>query len=314
MHPYDYPGSETRFRLRLREATRRGSHYLVTFPTAHPTRYWENNTALGEYFVPSSGERFPLVILLHGLGDHSVLPCRILARHLARKGIACFVLYLVFHSRRTPEALKTQPLSLTAGNWLEVFQVSVTDVRQVVDWAKGREEIDDQQVAVFGISLGGFVSAIAMGIDKRIMAGVFMVTGGNLEEITWEGKSHAVRRAHSCTQEECHNVYGSYRQYLAEVNQKGFENVTPARECFLFDPTTFAPYLRGRPVLMLNARWDNIIPRQSTQSFWEACGRPRIIWLPANHITIYLWHPLIRREVTTFLRSTFRMEERPLHS
>ena len=314
MHPYDYPTSGARFRLRLREATRRWFHYLVTFPSAHPTRYWENNTVLGEYFVPSSGDRFPLVILLHGLGDQSMIPCKMLARHLARKGIASFVLYLVFHSRRTPEALKAQPLNLTASDWLEVFQVSVTDVRQVIDWAKARVEIDDQQVAVFGISLGGFASAIAMGIDKRIMAGVFLATGGNLEEITWGGKSHALRRGHSCTQEECHNIYGSYRQYLAEVNQKGFENDTPAKECFLFDPVTFAPYLRKRPVLMLNARWDGIIPRYSTQSFWEACGRPPIIWLPATHVTIYLWYPLIRRKVTAFLQSTFRMGKRPLHS
>ena len=307
MHPYEYLSSEARFQLCLKETTPRWLRYFVTFPTAHPTSYQENNTALGEYFVPSSGDSFPLVIILHGLGDRTLIPCRMLARHLARKGIASFVLYLVFHSRRTPQVMKEQSLTLTAGEWLEAFQISVIDVRQVIDWARGRAEIDDQLVAVVGISLGGFVSSIVMGIDKRIMAGVFLVTGGNLEEITWKGKNRAIRQGHSCTQEECHNVYGHYPQYLAEVTQKGFENVTPTKECFLFDPVTFAPYLCGRPVLMINALWDGIIPRRSTLDFWEACGRPRIMWLPATHVTIHLWYPLISRKIAAFLQSTFRM-------
>lgn len=305
MNPYSYLSREPRLSLCLNKKTSQWLHYAVSFPTAHPTSYQENNTAWGEYFVPANGGRFPFVILLHGMGDQTLLPCKMLARHLAKKGIASFVLYLPFHSRRTPEVMKRKFLPSSVDNWLEVFQVSVADVRQVIDWAGGRKELDDKQIALIGMSLGGFVSTIAMGIDKRIMAGVFLVTGGNLEEITWNGKSRATRQGHDCTRAECRNIYSRYPQYLAEVAQKGFEKATPAKECFLFDPMTFAGYLRGRPILMINALWDLAIPRRSTLDFWEACGRPLIIWFPSTHLTIYLWYPFISRKLTAFLQSTF---------
>lgn len=307
MNPYDYLATEPSFDLQLMHTTRRWSHYGVTFPTAHPTRYEENNTVYGEYFTPINQRRSPLVILLHGLGDMSLIPCRMLARHLAGKGIACFVLYLPYHSRRTPAVLKGRRLSLPAADWLELFQVSVIDTRHVVDWATQRDEIDDKHIAVVGISMGGLTSAIAMGVDYRITAGVFVVTGGNLEVLSWQGMSRATRGYHACRQDECHQIYSLYPQYLASVAQNGLDKVTPPRECFLFDPLTFSPWLRGRPILMVNALWDGIIPKRSTLELWEACGKPPILWLPATHLTIYIWYPLISRKVTTFLKSTFNL-------
>jgi hypothetical protein len=68
--------------LHLEEATSRWLRYTADFPTAHPTRYEENNTVRGEYFRPLGADNAPLAILVHGLGDHSVIPCRLLARAL----------------------------------------------------------------------------------------------------------------------------------------------------------------------------------------------------------------------------------------
>lgn len=311
MHPYTYLSKESHFNLRLEETTPNWIHYAVDFPTAHTTLYDESNTAHGEYFVPRHRDRCPLSILLHGMGDKSLIPCRMLAQYLVERGIASFVLYLVFHSSRMPEVKKRQFWPNTINEWLEAFQVSVIDVRQVIDWVKDKAEIDEKRIAVIGMSMGGLVSAIAMGVDKRIAAGVFIVTGGNLEEITWNGKSHAARRGHSCTQAQCHDIYSHYPRYLAELAERGFENVTAAKECFLFDPMTFACSLRGRPMLMINALQDRFIPRRSTLDFWEACGKPHIIWLPASHATIYLQYPVISREITDFLQSTFGMEDMP---
>ena len=309
MHPYAYPSKELHFNLCLKEATQNWFHYEVNFPTAHPTRYEETNTAHGEYFVPRNGDCFPLAIFLHGIGDRSLIPCRMLARRLAKRGVASFMLYLVFHSNRMPKVMKGQFLPQSVNEWLEAFQVSVIDVRQVIDWAEDKAEIDSERIAVIGMSMGGLASAIAMGVDKRITAGVFITTGGNLEEITWHGKSSAAQKGHSCTREECHNVYSQYSHYLVEVAERGFENVTPTKECFLFDPMTFACYLRGRPILMINALKDRYIPRRSTLDLWEACDKPRIIWLPATHVTIYLQYPIIAKKITDFLKPSFMMAD-----
>jgi pimeloyl-ACP methyl ester carboxylesterase len=310
MNPYSYPNGGADFGLHLKQRTSRFLRYAVDFPSAHPTPYEETNTVWGEYFQPQRSDPSPLAILVHGWGDRSVIPCRLLARDLVRRGIACFILYLVFHSSRMPKAMRNRLPALSSEEWFEGYRISVINVRQVVDWASGRAEIDREHIAVVGISLGGLISAIAMGIDKRVAAGVFVIAGGNSEEITWKSRSKAIRKQRTCTEAECHHVHTYYPQYLVDVAEKGYENVTPVRACFLTDALTFASYLRGRPVLMINALWDEVIPRQATLGFWEACSKPAIAWFPAGHAAIWLWYPFISRKIGGFLRSTFGMQGR----
>jgi len=307
MNPYSYTSGEPHFNLHLKETTKRWLRYAVDFPSAHPTRYEENNTVRGEYFQPRQSEHAPLAILIHGWGDYSVIPCKLLAKSLVKKGIACFILYLVFHSSRMPEVVKNRLPFLTAEEWFEGYQVSVVDVRQVVDWAGDRAEINQEQIVAVGISLGGFISAITMGVDNRIKAGVFLVTGGNSEKMMRLCRSRAFKKGYNRTESEYNDLQSDYMQYLSEVAEKGFENVNPVRKSFLTDPMTFASYLRKRPVLMVNALWDEAIPREAALDFWEACGKPDIAWFSATHASIWLLYPLISRKISRFLTSTFGM-------
>ena len=298
MHPYDYYKREPHFSLEPQKTSSEWLSYKVTFPSAHHNHYQENDTACGKYFTPCTSGRFPLVILLHGLGEKAkknIVPCRTLARWLARIGIASFMLEL------------SVPASLI-DNLLELFQVLVINTRQVIDWAESRDKLDTQRVAVVGISIGGMASSIAMAVDKRIMGGIFLVAGGNMKNIAWGSSDSGARMGHKCTESQCYEIYSQYPRYLADIADRGIENVVPAKECFLFDPISFERYLDGRPLLMINSEFDHSVPRDSTLDFWEACGRPRVVWLPANHYNIFLHHNSIRTEATAFLKSTFGME------
>ncbi len=51
------------------------------------------------------------------------------------------------------------------------------------------------------------------------------------------------------------------------------------------DPVTYANNVRGRRILMLNARQDEIIPPACTESLWRALGKPEIVWWDAGHIS-----------------------------
>jgi predicted alpha/beta-fold hydrolase len=302
MNPYNYPRNNFESNLQLKKTTRHWSHYLVDFPTAHPTQYEKNNTVLGEYFQPHL-DNAPLAILLHGIGDLSVTPCRMLAKTLAKKGIASFVLYSVMHSRRMPADVMKRFPHLTSEEWFESHRISVIDLFQVVDWAESRAEINSEQIAAVGISFGGFISAIAMGIDERIKAAGLIVTGGNSSKIGWETRTSDYNKRRMQTKAGYERILNSYLKYLAEVEEKGLEEVTPPEESFWIDPMTFAHRLRKRPVLMINAQWDGAIPKEATIDFWKAAGKPPISWLPATHPTIWLWYPLIRRKIIRFLKS-----------
>ncbi|TET46560.1 MAG: abhydrolase domain-containing 18 [Dehalococcoidia bacterium] len=305
MNPFHYSSDGLPARMKLGQTHREWSHYVVRYPTAHPTRYEKNNTVLAEYFRPLNTIGAPLVILFHGIGDQLLIPCKMLARSLVKKGMACFVLYSVFHSRRMPDEVKSRYPSLTPDEWFENYIISVTDVRQAIDWAKSRTEIDTEKVGVIGISFGGFISAITMGIDKRIKAGAFLIAGGNSQKIARFSRKRSMRKGYKVTEAEYNHDQKVYRQYLNEVAEKGYENVTPPSRSFLIDPMTFGPYLQERPVLMLNALWDEYVPKQATLDLWKASGKPALSWFPGTHTTFWFWYPLIRRKISRFLVSTF---------
>jgi dienelactone hydrolase len=307
MNPYDYTSGIYQFNLRLKKENTNWRHHTVDFPVAFLTRYEENHTARGEYFQPTGTDAAPLVIMLHGVGDQSVIPCRLLARNLAKQGIASFILYLVVHSSRKSERLRKGMGNLSDDEWFEIYRTSVIEVRQVADWASKRPEIDEGRLAVFGISFGGFISAIAMGVDDRIGAGIFFVSGGNSGKIAQKARSGIIRRGYRSSQADYIETQQNYARYLAEVNEKGFEDVVPLRNSFLMDTMTFAHLLQPRPVMMINAKWDVFIPREATEDFWRQCGQPEIVWLTAGHSSIWFWYPLIKRRMNTFLRSAFGM-------
>jgi hypothetical protein len=302
MHPYDYTVVAPGFETRLVAKTSHRTHYEVTVPAAHETNCEKTTTVFGDFFMPGNTERAPLTILVPGLGDESKIPCLMMARNLVKQGISAFILYPIFHSSRAPEMREGQSLPSTPGEWLEAFQVSVTDVRRVIDWSVSRDEVDEKRIGIVGASAGGIISAIAMSVDRRILAGVFITTGGNMEEMSWGRGKDTGRAMHSCSREECRDAYSKYPRYLDEVTQKGFQNAAPAKECFLFDPLTFAAYLRERPVLMINALQDEIVPKRSATDLWKACGRPPIVWLPGTHGSIFSPQHVISQEVTGFLQ------------
>lgn len=305
MIPYDYPQIVPHVNLRLQQTTRAWTRYSVDFPVAQPAPYKESNTAYGEYFRPNTDGNVPLVVLSHGWGDRSVFPCKLLARALVKRGIASFVLYLAFHSRRLPEVIRNRLPDLTDEEWFRGYQMSVIDIRQIIDWAIDIEGISTEHIAVTGLSLGGFISAIAMGIDKRIKAGVLLVTGGNSAKIAQMCRVNTFRKRYKRSEAEYNEIQSCYAQYLVEVAEKGLANVTPVRRSFLTDPMTFAHLLRQRPLLMINALWDECIPKEATIDFWEACGKPNISWYPGTHSSIWLWYPLILKQITNFIKSTF---------
>jgi dienelactone hydrolase len=303
LNPYTYTRQNDGFNINLKEEDPRWTHYRVDFPSAQSLKYLGNNHVIGEYYFPQKVKKAPLAVLIHGMGERSVTPCRLIAHTLAKKGIASFILYLVFHEYRVPDSIKGRYPNFTAEEWFESYQLSVTDVRQVVDWAAGREEILQDRISVVGISFGGFISAIAMALDPRIKSGVFIVTGGNSDKITRHSLllrlQYKIQRDEYLRNQEC------YRQYLEEVAEKGFENVSAGKSSYLTDPLTFCGYLKDRPIMMINALWDEMIPKVATVDLWKACGRPRIAWFPSTHASIWAWYPLMGPKIAGFLKSGF---------
>lgn len=302
-NPYSYTRQNNGFNIELKEETLLWSRYRISFPSLQSLKLLENGDVLGDYIVPKGTQPAPLVILIHGMAARSVTPGKLLANTLVKKGFACFILYLVFHSYRVSDSLKAKYPHLSLQEWFENYQISVTDIRQVIDWAEGRAEINSDKISIIGISYGGFVASIAMALDGRLKAGVLIVSGGNSGKITRH--SLLLRWQYKYNKSEYLQNQESYTKYLKEVKEKGFEDAFTDNTNYLTDPMTFSGYLRNKPLLMLNAYFDEIIPRKATLEFWKECGKPPISWYPATHATIWAWYPLMGRRISSFLEKLF---------
>jgi dienelactone hydrolase len=306
INPFAYQSDPSKFELNELEQNKHWKHYTVEFPIAFTGSFQESNTAYGEYFKKNTSEKLPLVILIHGWGDHSAIPMRLLARKLAKTGVHTFMLYLPFHSRRLPVEMKKRSPNLTQEEWYSGYRIAVTDVRQVIDWAEKQEEIDAKKIAVVGLSLGAFVSSIAMGIDNRIKGGVLIVCGGNSSKIQRYSRFAKFRKQYQFGQKDYEEYQESYSQYLKDVPANGWEKVDPARQNFLIDPLTYVHLFEDRPVLMLNARWDEFVPRETTMEFYQACRNCELSWFPTTHPTIWFFYPSIASRVQRFLCVNFK--------
>jgi hypothetical protein len=142
-----------------------------------------------------------------------------------------------------------------------------------------------------------------------------MLGGGDLDIIVFKGAyrtpvERELKDAH-IQLENRRNARRIYQSYLEEVRKASHPlDVTPAFHFFLFDPLTFASHLRTRPALMLNARYDPLIPRAAARQLWLELGKPPLSWFWGTHWTGGPWKPYTLSLVTRFLRGLSEARER----
>ncbi len=302
-NPYDYLPTDVSAVVSI-PSKNHYSKFAVTFPSAadRDGKYPMGHVT-GVYYLPKRSSKVPLVIFVHGIGDTSTVPCHALARSLIKVGIASFVIYLPIHSRRLPETMRDFH-ALSIDEWLELYRVSVINIRQVLDWAQHRPEIDSSRLGIAGISFGGYVAGIALGVDERLKAGALLLSCGNQEKLGYTRSTKQIPR-YNVTETTYKEGQHQYLDYVERVSSLGFENVIPPKSSYPFDPYTFCSTIKTKPVFLANALWDEYFPRKAAKEFWQACGRPNQLWLPSGHATAWLFYPMIRSRVVKFFRQVF---------
>lgn len=272
-----------RFHQQPRKTTATGYDvWEVTFPSPVETAVEANNTVPCEYFRPLGPGKHPAVIVLHILGGDFDLS-RLFARQLAQGGVAALFVKLPYYGPRRPPGTKTRMVSENPRETVAGMRQAILDIRRGVAWLASQQEVDAERLGVFGVSLGGITSALVMAIEPRLSMGCFMLAGGDVAKVAWDNPELTKLRdrwlAQGGTKEEFFALWKS------------------------IDPVTYAERARGKKMLMLNARHDEIIPPACTESLWRALGEPEIVWYDAGHITSvrFLFDGLGR--VTRFFRT-----------
>ncbi len=156
---------------------------------------------------------------------------------------------------------------------------AVLDIRRGAAWLASQPEVDPDQLGIFGISLGGITSALAAEAEPRLQHVCMALAGGDLPKIAW--------------------VSPETRRVQQAWAKRGITRSQLETDLKSIDPLTWASLAKGRRILMINAKDDEIIPHDCTDRLWQALGKPPITWYEGGHYSLGNIFAVLH-EVTTF--------------
>lgn len=242
----------------------------VTFPSPVKTPHENNNTVHCEYYRPAKPGKYPACVVLHILGGDFPLS-RMFAHHLARNGVAALFVKMPYYGERAQPGTKARMISVDPKQTVQGITQAVKDVRYATAWLAAQEEVDADQLGVFGISLGGIMATLSAEAEPRLSKCCSLLAGGDLARVLRDTNERRIVEA----------------RRLWTSKGKTIDELIDLMKTV--DPCTYGKCLHGRKVLMLNAKNDEVIPPECTESLWEACGRPEIHWYNAGHFTAILY-------------------------
>jgi cephalosporin-C deacetylase-like acetyl esterase len=294
---YDYTQKDINAEEKLLEEDKDIKKYRISYESFVQTPYTEANNVVGYLFEPKQKKTDSALVFLHGMGDRNLVPLSWFPKEFAKNGIPSFLMILPFHFERTPKGMKSGKKVLLddMDETIQDFRQSVIDVRTSMDYLK-KKGLSNGEFSLMGVSFGGMVGTIAMSVDERIKKGIFVITGGNFRYITWKSLATRILRkkyemesntdVYGCTEEKCVEIHQHYFDYIKQLKTPAdLDKVPYKKECFLFDPLTFAHFIKGRKVVMYSALFDEIIPKEASKELWAEMGKPERHWLFADHIT-----------------------------
>ena len=237
------------------------SNIHFKFPSPKPCEFAENNVAHGRlYRRAKDWQKFPTLILLHGGGDFLNhwyrFPWMVPAIH--RAGFNAVTLVAPYHFQRRVGGIEAFDHLRVA----EAFAQGVTEIRALTGWLLDQ---GCSSVALFGISLGGWMAGLAASRDMRLKAVVLAVPG--------------VRRDYRATRGE---------GILWTPMRKAVEKQKVAREALDQTPLNLMlsqPIIPKENILLIQCRYDLLVEAEQTEELWQKWGRPEIWRLSHGHIS-----------------------------
>jgi uncharacterized protein len=212
----------------------------------------DNLKILGQLFLPENAEPpFPGVILCHGVPSGNVDPADggypLLAKTISENGLAAYT----FRFRGTGGS---------EGNFDIIGWTR--DLAAVIDYIWKLPEIDDRHIALAGFSAGAAVSIYTGSQDKRISAVVACAAPAdftNISDVDQPGLMVNYFRKIGIIRDP---------EYPASLEDwlNDFRKIN-ALHCV----ADIAP----RPLLLIHARRDNVVPVINSKKLYAAAGEPK---------------------------------------
>ncbi len=234
-------------------------------------------------FLPKSTNKLPLVFILPNTKGVSRYIELNMGEFFARNGFAFITIETGFQKdhrifRKFTEKKTGLELALI---YLDLIHEYILESQSILDWVKANPAIDSSKICVGGISLGSFASELVLELRPDINCGIFLLGGGNIDAVFLNSA-----------------MFKGIREELFKNKDLGNEFLRHIKQ---LDPLNFAYNLKGKKILMFNALFDALVPREYTLEFAKAAGSPPIKWLIGGHVTSIFSLAFVEVEMLNFL-------------
>ncbi len=267
------PSKPARFQL-SKSPVKDSRVQTLTFPSRVHSLFKANNTVWAHYTLPTGTGPFPAILVLPVMAAPNTWIERQFIRQFNQKGFATLFLETPyqFHRRPSPsvhsgEVFLARNPKILAQN----FRQAVSDSCQALAWLKDRPEIDPSRIGIFGISLGSLVGSATYSISSIPRYGVFLLGGADLPDLLF----HSAMTA-------------------PFVKKMGISENELEKAWAGMDVLNYRQENKNKPALLINASWDQIIPRENALKLKEAFPDSRQMWVPFGHYSAMIhlfWIP-----------------------
>lgn len=223
----------------------------------------------GEVYVPSGAGPHPVIEVSPILGGAftGYAECRFFSARMARRGFLCFFLHQD-HVLLDP-ALDAMELERRLRS---VTRATIKGLDVVLE----EYSVDLDRIGSFGISFGGIRNVPLIAAEPRLRANVLCLAGGNLEGIIRSSSE------------------GLVRYYLQGRRERGWSRAEVLADLgsgLPSDPVWMAQHVDPRRLLLINAKYDDVVLPVFTEQLVEALGFPERWVVPFGHYTAVLIFP-----------------------
>jgi dienelactone hydrolase len=195
----------------------------------------------------------PGIVLMHGMpGTARQMAGQ--GQGLAEHGAVVIAIDAPFARRGGP------PVRFSDADRAEQIQL-IKDLQRAVDVLRARPNVDGARIAYLGISYGGAMGALFVGIERRLKAAALVVGDGGLVSHFTGPEDAGFMAGLSCA---------------TRVNW--FRAMAPV------EPIRFIPHASPTALLLQNGRSDNLVPEADAAALHAAAPEPKTIrWYNAGH-------------------------------
>jgi dienelactone hydrolase len=279
-------------RLAPRRPLAGGERLAATFPSpyrpANPAYaaeyggFTENHVVHAELWHHRGGRPRPAVIALHGFGmGHPALDAAVLmVPALFAAGLDVALLTLPLHGARAPRSARFSGQLFANPNVPRINESiaqAIHDIAALTAWLRDRGA---GSVGVLGLSLGGYVAALAAALIDDLAFAIPVVApvcfGDLAHRFMATSRLYRDRHDRALSREEFRAVYR------------------------IHSPLAHAPRLATDRMLIVAARGDRVVPAEHAIWLWAHWGGPRLAWFTGSHLVPF-GRAHVLREILGFL-------------